>query len=149
MWSSGLNLVDVDDIAVGVDAELLLLGRGTDGVLVGEDLVEFLELNRGRQVSGKVLLECEQEGGRGGKLTVRPLVSGRYIQMIKDWTASWTVKMTYVFQPMVCMETGQANWLSRPAALTASEEKAMPLARISNERTSTGYRACSGVMPME
>lgn len=57
--------------------------------------------------------------------------------------------MMYVFQVMFFKETGQANWLRRPAALTARLEKAIPLARCSNESTSTGYRACRGVIPME
>ena len=59
------------------------------------------------------------------------------------------VKMMYVFQSIFSMDTGHANWFRRPAALTASDENAMPLARISKERTSTGYRACSGVIPTE
>ena len=55
----------------------------------------------------------------------------------------------YVFQPMALRDTGQANWLSRPPTLTEREENAIPLARISKERTSTGYRACKGVSPTE
>jgi len=35
-------------------------------------------------------------------------------------------------------EMGHANWLSNPPNATDSDEKAMPLARISKERTSTG-----------
>lgn len=87
--------------------------------------------------------------GMQSKLTVRFLVSGMNHQMIKAWTASWTVKMMYVFHVMFCRATGQANWLSSPPTLTAREEKAMPLARISKESTSTGNRAWRGVIPME
>jgi hypothetical protein len=42
---------------------------------------------------------------------------------------------------------GYANWLMSMAVVRERLEKAMPFARISKERTSTGYRACSGVMP--
>lgn len=50
---------------------------------------------------------------------------------------------------MLRSEMGQANWPNRPPALTAKAEKAIPLARPSNDNTSTGYRACSGVRPTE
>jgi hypothetical protein len=36
--------VDVDDVVVGVDLVQLLLARGLDGALGGEDVVELLEL---------------------------------------------------------------------------------------------------------
>ena len=42
---------------------------------------------------------------------------------------------------------GYANWLISIAVVSDRFENAMPLARISKDRTSTGYRACSGVMP--
>ena len=42
------------------------------------------------------------------------------------------------FHPIFASDTGHANWPRRPPALTAKLEKAMPLARISNDKTSTG-----------
>lgn len=38
------NSIDVDDVGVGIDIQLLLLGRGLDGVLGLEDLVKLLKL---------------------------------------------------------------------------------------------------------
>lgn len=58
-------------------------------------------------------------------------------------------KTMYVCQPIRASEIGQANWLSSPPALTARLLKAIPFARISKLRTSTGYNACSGVRPTE
>ena len=49
-----------------------------------------------------------------------------------------TTKMMYVFHWICLIAIGQANWLSRPAALTKKDWKAMPFARISNEMHSTG-----------
>lgn len=42
------------------------------------------------------------------------------------------------FHPMFLSDTGHANWPRRPPTLTAKLEKAIPLARISKESTSTG-----------
>lgn len=42
---------------------------------------------------------------------------------------------------------GYANWLINMAVVSDKLENAMPLARISKDRTSTGYRAWSGVIP--
>ena len=69
--------------------------------------------------------------------------------MTVDWTAHQAVKMIYVCHPILAMETGHANWFSMLDAEVAKPEKPIPLARISNESTSTGYRACSGVKPIE
>lgn len=44
---------------------------------------------------------------------------------------------------MFCKETGQANWLRRPPALTARLENAIPLARISKDNTSTKQNTVS------
>lgn len=42
--TANLNLVDVDHVAIAVEADLLAAGGGLDGVLGGEDLVQLLEL---------------------------------------------------------------------------------------------------------
>ena len=128
-----LDALGIDNRAGLVDGDLLLLGGVLDGVGGLEDLVQLLELCFFIVVSW--VLKTKKGGLVGEKLTVRPLVSGMKNQTTMTWMASQMVKMMYVFQSSFSMDTGQANWLRRPAALTASDEKAMPLARISKDRT--------------
>lgn len=85
----------------------------------------------------------------GEQLTVRPLVSGIKKYITTAWKKHQNIKMIYVFQRILAKATGQANWFSKLAPLTASPEKAKPLALISKERTSTGYRTITGVIPSE
>lgn len=81
--------------------------------------------------------------------TVRFLVSGIKKYITAAWTPHQMVKMIYVHHPILSIDMGQANWFTSPAAATANPENPIPFARISNERTSTGYRACRGVKPIE
>jgi hypothetical protein len=80
-------------------------------------------------------------------LTVRFLVSGMKKKMTVACIPHQMVKMMYVLHPILSIDIGQTNWFRSIAAATANPENPMPFARISNERTSTGYSAWRGVKP--
>ena len=80
------NSIDVDDVGVGIDIQLLLLGRGLDGVLGLEDLVKLLKLQEVLAIAHKRIQSIV------GGLTVRFLVSGRRRKRTPNWTKHQTQK---------------------------------------------------------
>jgi hypothetical protein len=104
--------------------------RELDGVLGLENLVELFKLD-GLSVFCFLIM-------RGIKLTVLFLVSGKTKYAMQPWMEFQTMKMIYVFHSICLMAIGQANWFMRPAALTANDCRAIPLARMLKLMHSTG-----------
>jgi hypothetical protein len=121
----------VKDVTILGDSKSVRAERLLDWVWRVEDDIELFEC----AVLGLWHGEPEDDGHHSIPDNEDDICLGRDVSKLLHM---FRVMISLTFHPMFLSATGHANWPRRPPALTAKLEKAMPLARISKESTSTG-----------